>query len=88
MKDNKHIQSFNEHQEKLNISDVSDSSNYNDLQVGMKVKDGMGDIYTITFVDYKLGVELTPRFRGPASYFPQDFNNNEGDFWGYFTLIN
>ena len=25
MKDNKHIQSFNEHQENLNISDVSDS---------------------------------------------------------------
>ena len=87
MKDNKHIQKFNEHGENLNISDVSESSNYNDLQVGMKVKDGMGDIYTITFVDYKLGVELTPRFRGPASYFPQDFNN-EGDFWDYFTLIN
>jgi len=27
MKDNKHIQSFNEHQENLNISDVSDSQN-------------------------------------------------------------
>jgi len=26
MKDKKHIQSFNEHQENLNISDVSDSS--------------------------------------------------------------
>ena len=26
MKDNKHIKSFNEHQENLNISDVSDSS--------------------------------------------------------------
>ena len=26
MKDNKYIQSFNEHQENLNISDVSDSS--------------------------------------------------------------
>ncbi len=27
MKDNKHIQSFNEHQENLDISDVSDSAN-------------------------------------------------------------
>jgi hypothetical protein len=27
MKDNKHIQKFNEHQENLNISDVSDSVN-------------------------------------------------------------
>lgn len=27
MKDNKHIQSFNEHQENLNISDVSGSQN-------------------------------------------------------------
>ena len=26
MKDKKHIQSFNEHQENLNISDVSDSN--------------------------------------------------------------
>jgi hypothetical protein len=29
MKDNKHIQSFNEHQENLNISDVSDSEKLN-----------------------------------------------------------
>ena len=87
MKGNKHIQSFNEHQENLNISDVSDSSNYNDLQCGMKVKDSMGDIYTITFVDYKLGVELTPSKFGPTSYFPNDFNN-KGDFWDHFTLIN
>ena len=87
MKDNKYIQSFNEHEENLNISDVSDSSNYNDLQCGMKVKDSMGDIYTITFVDYKLGVELTPSKFGPTSYFPNDFNN-KGDFWDHFTLIN
>ena len=87
MKDKRHIQRFNEHQENLNISDVSDSSNYNDLQCGMKVKDSMGDIYTITFVDYKLGVELTPSKFGPTSYFPNDFNN-KGDFWDHFTLIN
>jgi hypothetical protein len=31
MKDNKHIQSFNEHQENLNISDVSDSDYTKDL---------------------------------------------------------
>lgn len=31
MKDNKHIQSFNEHQENLNISDVSDSKNEQEL---------------------------------------------------------
>jgi len=30
MKDNKHIQSFNEHQENLNISDVSDSYSTDD----------------------------------------------------------
>ena len=28
MNDNKHIQSFNEHQENLNISDVSDSKKF------------------------------------------------------------
>ena len=31
MKDNKHIQSFNEHGENLNISDVSDSEKINNL---------------------------------------------------------
>ncbi len=30
MKDNKHIQSFNEHQENLNISDVRSSENINE----------------------------------------------------------
>jgi hypothetical protein len=87
MKDNKHIQSFNEHQENLNISDVSGS--YSDLQNGMKVEDKMGNRYTITFVDYKLGVELTPspyRFQ-QTLYFPNDFEH-KGNFWEYFTLIN
>jgi len=31
MKDNKHIQSFNEHQENLNISDVSDGEKITNL---------------------------------------------------------
>ena len=35
MKDNKHIQSFNEHQENLNISDVSDSNSVSGLMFGM-----------------------------------------------------
>jgi hypothetical protein len=39
MKDNKYIQSFNEHQENLNISDVSDSkkSKVEDFSVGDKI---------------------------------------------------
>ena len=32
MKDNKHIQSFNEHQENLNISDVSESKYLVDIE--------------------------------------------------------
>ena len=32
MKDNKHIQSFNEHQENLNISDVRRSFNEKDME--------------------------------------------------------
>jgi hypothetical protein len=40
MKDNKHIQSFNEHQENLNISDVSDSSfNFNDEKLKRMMRD-------------------------------------------------
>ena len=35
MKDNKHIQSFNEHQENLNISDVSESFLNQDLSKEM-----------------------------------------------------
>jgi hypothetical protein len=35
MKDNKHIKSFNEHQENLNISDVSDS-NYTHVAISLK----------------------------------------------------
>jgi hypothetical protein len=43
MKDNKHIQSFNEHKENLNISDVRSSKNYKKLIKelnNLKYKDG------------------------------------------------
>jgi len=33
MKNNKHIQSFNEHQENLNISDVSDSIKNREIEI-------------------------------------------------------
>jgi hypothetical protein len=36
MKDNKHIQSFNEHQENLNISDVRRSFNEKDMEKSFK----------------------------------------------------
>jgi len=39
MKDNKHIQSFNEHQENLNISDVSDSKLYTRSEVIKLIQD-------------------------------------------------
>ena len=37
MKDNKHIQSFNEHQENLNISDVSDSDDIQQMSLEEKL---------------------------------------------------
>lgn len=42
MKDKRHIQSFNEHQENLNISDVSHSKNITYFKVGDKVKTEYG----------------------------------------------
>ena len=39
MKDNKHIQSFNEHQENLNISDVRSSKINESKNTDIKVKD-------------------------------------------------
>jgi hypothetical protein len=71
MKDNKHIQSFNEHQENLNISDVSDSKlnfsinwktdNLESLKNNYEkfinvVKDGESVIKSITFDDFENGV--------------------------------
>jgi hypothetical protein len=48
MKDNKHIKSFNEATENLNISDVSDSSfNFNDDKLKRMMKD---------LVDYTRGM--------------------------------
>ena len=48
MKDKRHIQSFNEHQENLNISDVSDSSfNFNNEKLKRMMKD---------LVDYTRGM--------------------------------
>ena len=47
MKNNKHIQSFNEHQENLNISDVSDSS-LNSIENANKFLNSLGGfIYNI-----------------------------------------
>ena len=44
MKNNKHIQSFNEHQENLNISDVMNSKNqYNKV---FEDEEALGDIYS------------------------------------------
>jgi hypothetical protein len=48
MKDKKHIQSFNEHQENLNISDVIESKNQTYLLVYMKETDGDILIETLT----------------------------------------
>ncbi len=41
MKDNKHIQKFNEHQENLNISDVSDSYDNDWNDAFNKVEEGL-----------------------------------------------
>jgi hypothetical protein len=41
MKDNKHIQSFNEHQENLNISDVSDIKLYSEKDIKTAVATGI-----------------------------------------------
>lgn len=48
MKDKKHIQSFNEHKENLNISDVSGSKNQTYILVYMKETDGDMIIETLT----------------------------------------
>ena len=48
MKNNKHIQSFNEHGENLNISDVSGSKN----QHLLVVHHGSGDEIHFTVIDY------------------------------------
>jgi len=37
MKDNKHIKSFNEHQENLNISDVSESKKLSSWELSSKI---------------------------------------------------
>ena len=52
MKDNKHIQSFNEHQENLNISDVSDSKNEQEL-INM-IEDIIGNEVYLRDVPYSM----------------------------------
>lgn len=47
MKDNKHIQSFKEHQENLNISDVSVQSKHSVGDV-VKIKDNLDDIIGVS----------------------------------------
>jgi hypothetical protein len=54
MKDNKHIQSFNEHQENLNISDVShsfDKDISNEIDFFSKQKEAMIDTTMMMFED-------------------------------------
>jgi hypothetical protein len=53
MKDKRHIQSFNEHQENLNISDVSESNSTKDKVVEMYISDFDMDEY----IDYRLVVK-------------------------------
>jgi hypothetical protein len=72
MKDNKHIQSFNEHQENLNISDVSESNSTKDKVVEMYISDFDMDEY----IDYRLVVKtqsgktfyVKAKFDSPLSF--------------------
>lgn len=61
MKDNKHIKSFNEHQENLNISDVSDSyeksiiNNFSKKKKEYKESEDVMNEYFSKIVDKMLG---------------------------------
>lgn len=68
MKDNKHIQSFNEHQKNLNISDVSDSK----IIVGNK--------YTVEEYDTKVVVIEIDDDRKKA-FVTSDLIDKTGGFW-------
>ncbi len=53
MKGNKHIQSFNEHQENLNISDVSDSKKINWDDFIQDLRRDMGSNTSIKTTDFR-----------------------------------
>lgn len=64
MKDNKHIQSFNEHQENLNISDVSES--YSDekvAEIGKKYEEFRKYIKNLDYDDLMEYAELSQEFK-------------------------
>jgi hypothetical protein len=89
MKDNKHIQSFNEHQENLNISDVSDS----ELNIGDNVITNLigyenspfhkvkGVVVEITGNDYLLdmtpnGEDFVKHWKDKGNLYGCDWNTN------------
>ena len=75
MKDLKHIQSFNEHQENLNISDVSDSFNIS-----------VGNYILYNFFDLPLPIEITEidgeTFEFESLYSPGNRHDWEDKFIG------
>jgi len=79
MKDKKHIQSFNEHQENLNISDVSDSLIMNgtlNTKVEIIKYDGSNKDYIINRLRIKEYIKTY--FKNVPSYF---IIPNSGEDW-------
>jgi hypothetical protein len=91
MKDLKHIRRFNEHQENLNISDVSDSILHPQPIIGETLVDIENDDYDVVRLEGGKIVLKPINFRFTNGkelvIYPDDFeySNRIDDFWKHFS---